>query len=96
LQKIVSGKVADQATAAEELRADVQATGERLPADQARKLSELFLSLENNDAAADLRENLGGLVGQGQPSAQDVGKLLLKFSPSADFYEPKNKSGKEE
>ena len=96
LQKIVSGKVADQATAAEELRADVQATGERLSADLARKLSELFLSLENNDAAANLRDSLGGLVGQGQPSAQDVGKLLLKFSPSADFYEPKNKSGKEE
>ena len=94
-QILGSKNLKEQSAAADNLATDMQATGLPLTPADAKSLSDLFVSMENNNAAADLRESLGRVVGLGHPSAQDVGKLLLKFAPSPDFYEPKNKPGNE-
>ena len=81
---------AERIAAAAELTAEIQKTGLGLPADQVKRLNELFLQLKSDKKP--LREGLAELVGVNKPDRATVAAIFKKFAPLAEIYEEIQKS----
>lgn len=76
--------------AAVELSSEIQKSGYGLPADQVRKINEIFLKLKSDKKP--LREALSQLVGVNKPDRATVAAIFQKFAPLAEIYEEIEKS----